>query len=112
MLNVVKKYLNSNKYYDQKELFEEAFLSHPNHPSLFAITDSLNHLAIENLAIKIPKEQFVELPASFLTIYKSEFVLLKKHESFISIENDKGRKQKLSSDEFLKDWNQIIVVIE
>lgn len=112
MLNIIKKYLNFNKYYDQKESFEEAFLSHPNYPSLFAITDSLNYLSIENLAIKIPKEQFVELPEYFLAIYNTELVLTKKEKSAVIIETEKGKKSQISSDEFLKGWNQIILAIE
>lgn len=112
MLNVVKKYLNLNNYHDQKELFEEAFLSHPNYPSLFAITDSLIHLSIDNLAVKIPKEQFIELPNSFMAIFKGDLVLVKKDASSIFVENEQGKKWSLSFEEFLKDWNQVIVVIE
>lgn len=112
MLNVLKKYLNINKYYDQKESFEESFLSHPNYPSLYAVTDTLSYLSIDNLAIKIPKDQFVELPESFLTIYKEELTLIKKENSSVLIENEKGSKLRISSDEFLKEWSQIIVVIE
>ena len=112
MLNIVKKYLNLNKYYNQEGLFEEAFLSHPNYPSLFAITDSLNYLSIQNLAIKIPKEQFVELPEYFLAIYNTELVLTKKENSVVITETEKGKKSQISSDEFLKGWNQIILAIE
>ncbi|WP_136667725.1 vitamin K epoxide reductase family protein [Flavobacterium sp. H122] len=112
MLHIVNKYLAINKYYDKKELFEEAFLSHPNYPSLFAVTDSLNYLTIENLAVKIPKEQFIELPESFLAVFKEELVLVYKEGSSVLIENEKGKKQNLSSDGFLKDWSQIIVVVE
>jgi uncharacterized membrane protein len=112
MLNLVKKYLEVNNYIDQKELFEEAFLSHPNYPSLFAITDSLSYLLIENLAVKIPKEQFVELPNSFMAIFKGDLVLVKKGASSILVENEQGKKLSLPFEEFLKDWNQVIVVIE
>lgn len=112
MLNIIKKYLNLNKYYDQRELFEEAFLSHPNYPSLYAVTDSLNYLSIDNLAVKVPKEQFVELPDIFLALYDSELVLTKKENSVVSIETEKGKKSRISSDEFLKGWNQIVLVVE
>lgn len=112
MLNTLKKYLNLNKYYDQKELFEEAFFSHPNYPSLFAVTDTLSYLSIDNLAIKIPKEQFAELPEYFLSIYKEELALIKKENSLVLVENEKGKRQIISSDEFLKEWSQIVVVIE
>ena len=53
MINIVKKYLSKNNYSHLKNDFEGYFLSHPNYPSLFAITDSLEMLAIENVALKI-----------------------------------------------------------
>ncbi len=112
MLHILKKYLILNRYYNQKDLFEDTFLSHPNYPSLYSVTDSLSYLSIENIALKIPKEQFVELPEFFLAIFKGELVLIKKTKSFVLTENQKGIKQRLSTNEFLKDWNQIIVVIE
>ncbi|WP_136667718.1 vitamin K epoxide reductase family protein [Flavobacterium sp. H122] len=112
MLNIIKKYLKLNKYYNQEELFEEAFLSHPNYPSLYAVTDSLNYVSIENLAVKIPKEQFSELPEIFTAVFKRELFLVTKEESSVLIEDDKGKKVKLSFDEFLSDWDQIILVVE
>ncbi|CAH0334482.1 hypothetical protein FVB9288_00065 [Flavobacterium sp. CECT 9288] len=111
MLNIIKKYLNLNKYYNQKELFEEAFLSHPNYPSLYAVTDTLSYLSIDNLAVKIPKEQFIELPEYFLTMHNGELVLTKKENSSVLIENEKGKRRIISSDEFLKEWSQIVVII-
>lgn len=111
MLNVVKKYLDINYYYDQKELFEESFLSHPNYPSLYAITDSLNYLSIDNIAAKIPKEQFVELPDLFLSFFEGELVLVRKNNSSVVIEKEKGNSVPLSSNEFLEKWNQVIVLI-
>jgi hypothetical protein len=77
-MHLVKKLLVQSKYSNTVENFEDLFSSHPNYPSLFAITDSLNILGIDNVAIKIPKEQFVELPEIFLTLYKSDLVLLRE----------------------------------
>ncbi|MFC7774530.1 vitamin K epoxide reductase family protein [Flavobacterium sp. GCM10027622] len=111
-MNLVKKLLIQNKYSNSIEEFEDLFSSHPNYPSLFAITDSLNHLGIDNVAIKIPKEQFVELPYIFLTLYDNELVLLLKYEEYVTVENEKGKKQKLSFNEFLSGWSQIIVAVE
>lgn len=112
MLNVVKKYLDISNYYDQKESFEEAFLSHPNYPSLYAITDSLQYLSIENIAAKIPKEQFVELPDLFLSFFQGELVLVRKKDSSVVIEKEQGNSESYSFNEFLEKWNQIIVLIE
>ena len=112
MVNVVTKYLEKNKHGSQKESFEDLFLSHPNYPSLFAITDSLTILGIENIAIKIPKEQFVELPDSFLAVFNQELVLVSKKSDTVSIETENGGRKNVTFNEFLAGWNEVIVVIE
>jgi uncharacterized membrane protein len=112
MVNLLKKYLHKNGYILQKEAFEDLFLSHPNYPSLFAFTDSLDVLSIENIAIKIPKEQFIELPENFLTIYKGDLVLITKNNQSIIIETEKAKKQKLTSDEFISGWEEVVIAVE
>ncbi|MET0759853.1 MAG: vitamin K epoxide reductase family protein [Flavobacterium sp.] len=112
MISLVQKYLEINRFSNQKEPFEELFLSHPNYPSVFAITDSLDMLSIENVAIKVPKEQLIELPDSFLAIFNQNLILVSKTSTSISIETKKGEKQNLSYNEFLTDWNGIIIAIE
>lgn len=112
MINIVKKYLEKNQYANLTGEFEELFLSHPNYPSVFAITDSLNVLSVENIAIKIPKEQFVELPDSFLAIFKQELVLVFKKQDSVVVETDKGKKESFTFNEFLTDWNEVVIAIE
>jgi uncharacterized membrane protein len=112
MISIVKKYLGLCDFSDQKEDFEDLFLSHPNYPSVFAITDSLDMLSIENIAIKVPKEQFVELPESFLAVFNDNMVFVSKTNTNVIIETEEGKQQKLSFNEFLTGWNEIILAIE
>lgn len=112
MIKLVNKYLVLNNYLDIKTEFEELYSSHPNYPSVFAITDSLNMLTIENIAIQIPKEQLIELPDVFLAFFESDLVLVIKNENSIVIENEKGTKTTLGIDCFSKGWNGIILAVE
>jgi uncharacterized membrane protein len=112
MVNLLKKYLHKNGYGNQKEVFEDLFLSHPNYPSIFAITDSLNVLSIENIAIKVPKEQFIDLPENFLAIYNNSIAFVTKTKSAIKIESEDIKHQKLSFNEFLMGWNEVVIAIE
>jgi uncharacterized membrane protein len=112
MIHLLKKYLQKNGYSNQKEVFEDLFLSHPNYPSIFAITDSLNVLSIENIAIKVPKEQFIDLPESFLAMYRGDIVFTKKTNQSVTIETDTAKKQKLTINEFLSGWNEVVIAIE
>ncbi|MFC7774523.1 vitamin K epoxide reductase family protein [Flavobacterium sp. GCM10027622] len=111
-MRLVKKLLIQSRYSNAVENFEDLFSSHPNYPSLYAITDSLTILGIDNLAIKIPKEQFVGLPEVFLTLYKRELILLFKENESVVMEDEKGKKTIMSIDEFLLDWDQIIIAVE
>lgn len=112
MISLVKKYLELTQFSEHKESFEDLFLSHPNYPSVYAVTDSLDGLSVENIAIKVPKEQLQELPNSFLALFNDDFVLVYRTEASIKIETDKGEKKNLTFNEFLSGWNGVILAIE
>ncbi|MDR6762056.1 putative membrane protein [Flavobacterium sp. 2755] len=112
MVRLVQKYLSINNFTDKKHEFEDLFQSHPDFPSLFAITDTLDLLSIENVAVKIQKEQFIELPDTFLAVYKQNVVLAAKNENIVQIDSENEGKKSLSFDEFAQDWDGIVVVVE
>lgn len=112
MKDLVKKYLHQNQFSHLVEDFEDVFQSHPNYPSLYAITDSLNLLSIENIAVKIPKEQIEELPQNFLAIYSNQLVLVNKKSKKISIENQESKSELLNYIDFLENWNGVILAVE
>ena len=112
MINLVEKYLERNNYSQEKLEFEDLFQSHPNFPSLFAITDSLALLSIPNKVDTIPKENFNELPDSFLAVFKQSLVLVSKTLSSIVFLNVKGEKKHLTFDEFIEGWSGLVIVIE
>lgn len=112
MLKLVQKFLQINRYSDIKNEFKDLFLSHPNYPSLFAITDSLDLLSIENAAVRVTKEQIVDLPQNFLAYFKDELILVEKIKSYVRISTIKKGTQKMTYEKFLLDWNGVIVAIE
>jgi len=112
MVNLVRKYLESNGFDYKGNDFKESYLSHPNYPSLYAVTDTLNLLQIENVAARIPKEQFIELPDCFLSMLDGEFALVNKKDASVEIETIKGNFLKLSFDDFLNRWNQLVIAVE
>lgn len=112
MILPIDLFLKINNYKKESFDFKDLFLSHPNYPSLYAITDTFNLLGIENIAAQVPKEQFLDLPNSFLAYYANEIVLIDKENALITIQKDKEGKKKISTDDFLKDWNGIVIAIE
>jgi hypothetical protein len=112
MSNIVKKYLEITNFSNSKKEFETLFLSHPNYPSIHAISDSLNFLFVENAVLKFSKTQLRELPSVFITSYCNELVLVIKTDVFIKIETENGNKKDLQLHEFLLEWDGVILVIE
>jgi uncharacterized membrane protein len=112
MIKLVKRLLEIHDYDHLKDEFEDLFLSHPNYPSLFAITDSLDLLSVENIAAKVAKEQLLDLPESFLAFFKEKLVLVYKTDTVIKIDDQNGVNQTVALDAFTSDWNGIIVAIE
>jgi uncharacterized membrane protein len=112
MLKLVQKFLQINRYSEIKNEFKDLFLSHPNYPSLFAITDSLDLLSVENAAVRVSKEQIVDLPSNFLAYFKDELILVEKAKNFVRINTIKKGSFKMPYEKFLLDWNGVIVAIE
>ena len=112
MLKLVQKFLQINRYSEIKNEFKDLFLSHPNYPSLFAITDSLDLLSIENAAVRVSKEQIVDLPSNFLAYFKDELILVEKAKNFVRINTIKKGIHKMPYEKFLLDWNGVVVAIE
>lgn len=111
MKAIIEKFLETNNYKNERVNFENLFLSHPNYPSLYAVTDTFDLLGIENVAAKVPKEQFSELPSSYLAVVNDEVVLVKNQKNTIIIEKQSEIK-KMATDEFLIQWNGVVVAID
>ncbi len=112
----LKKYFRKNHYYDLEEEILIQLESHPNFPSLYSIIDTFNFLEIENVAVKVEKEELENLPENFIAVVDSdtgkETVLTEKLKNKIRIEFSNGFKKVISELEFLTIWTGIVVVIE
>ena len=95
--------------------FEDALNSHPNYPSLLAITDSLTFIGIENIAAKVPFQHIEQLPNVFIIELDAENKTLnfleKLNDGFkILDENEKTRV--ISFSELENIWTGIVLIIE
>lgn len=111
---LVNKYLqkiNQNKIINS---FTDLCESHPNYPSLLAISDSLNTLKIENISASIPFQHFKELPNQFLTKLNhiEDFVLLQKSNEKFYIENEDLKSEQITLDNIEQNWNGFVFIIE
>lgn len=115
MISILKKYLEENQHTNLIEDFKENYFSHPNFPSLYSITDTLDLLGIENMAANIPKNQLENLPDQFVAFIKNKdfegFVLVKKHSDKIIYEAEDEKTHTISIDEFRDLWSGLILAI-
>src|SRR5690606_23651010 len=105
------KLLRKNNYSSIVNDFEESYMSHPNYPSLFAITDTLHLLKIENLAARISKEHFNELPSCFIAEVDKEWVFVERIKAGFSVHLEK-RKLSWNDSDFLARWTGSVVCVE
>jgi len=116
MLKLVKKYLNTNNYLPDIEEFDEYYNSHPDYPSLFAVTDTLNFFKIENIAAKVSPDHFDDLPEHFISIIETEegdqFVYITAKNKSIHYLDENSKSVSLTKQEFLARWKEIILVID
>lgn len=117
MFIVLEKFLKVHNFSKVISDFEDYYQSHPNYPSLFALTDTLSFLNIENVAARIEKNQLDELPESFLgyvsnDIQSVELALIHKQNELIEVTFEGKKTVKYSSDDFKVKWNGVVVAIE
>ncbi|HMI08121.1 MAG TPA: vitamin K epoxide reductase family protein [Flavobacterium sp.] len=112
MEHIIQKYLVLSQYGGYFASFENLYSSHPDYPSLFAATHSLELLSIENMAVKLPKESLIDLPVHFIAGYDGDMVLVSKMNEQIVVETEKGKKSLLSFADFAAKWDGIVLAIE
>src|SRR5690554_1654236 len=117
MQTLISQYLSLNKYESSYfDEFKENYLSHPDYPSLYAVTDSLELSGIETITASVPKEQLLNLPENFIaSLYineKNEFVLVSQNQDKIIYQDEKGKSKTISIEEFKNIWDGLILAIE
>ncbi|MEC4047851.1 vitamin K epoxide reductase family protein [Flavobacterium sp. SUN046] len=111
---LVGNYLIANGYFDEKNEFENLFLSHPNYPSLFALTDTLDLLGIENVVARVEKDLLMSLPKQFLSFVDKEenLALVQIKEQHVIVELNEKKKAIYTIDSFGDIWNAIVIAVE
>ncbi len=117
MIQLVQKFISDYKYRPEKEEFRDYFFSHPDFPSLYAVTDTMDYFGIDNLAAKINNEQLSELPNQFLTLISVDqqdvLVYVTQHnDKSVTYLDEKNLKKTIFLTDFITNWTQIVIVID
>jgi uncharacterized membrane protein len=95
-------------------------LEHPDHPTLFCISDILTRYGIENAAIQIAPDKLSEVPTPFITILTGKkktdnyFTVVKevKDQQVLFFDDQRSKWNKMPLEEFGKAWNRIVLMCE
>ena len=110
---LVNKYLKDINHNSIIEKYNDLYQSHPNYPSLLAVSDSLSFLDIENISANVPFQHFDKLPDRFLTKLNhiDDFILLTKYNNQYKIENNSSKVETISIETINENWNGLVFII-
>lgn len=106
------KYLTKNKISIDQIEFQFQYESHPDYPSLLALSDTLKFFKIDNGAFKISEDDLDQIPENFLAVIQKEG----ESEDFSNIQKVKEgfnvNEQYFSKEDFLKIFKNIVLIAE
>lgn len=114
--NYLFQYLEKEKISIDKEEFEFQVQSHPDYPSLLAISDTLSFFNIANIAARLDKNKIALLPNRFIVLLNEELTIPKlsfvekKGENYLVIVNKIAFL--ISKQELGERWANIVLLIE
>jgi len=110
-LNAVLQYLKKESIFIDETEFEYQYSSHPEYPSLLAVSDTLSFFKVYNMAFRISNVQLEELPKNFIAVLKQEnkdkFSYISKDESTFLVDGTKFSKEK-----FIIEFQNIVLLAE
>lgn len=114
LLNALISYFNAERIKVSQRELELQLFSHPDTPSLYAISETLDFLNIENVAAQIQQEQLGELPEHFVAFVDDPergtyFSHVQQNGSQVYLHSIKTR---MSKSEFTKKWNGVVLLAE
>ncbi|CCG52198.1 Probable transmembrane protein of unknown function [Flavobacterium indicum GPTSA100-9 = DSM 17447] len=116
MLNTIIAYLHRLGFNHKLNEFKNNYYSHPNYPSLLAITDSLNLVGIENVAANVPFNNINNLPNKFVAELvvnnKNDFFIIEKVDDEFFISNENFKRKQYSFQSLTVFWTGLILLVE
>lgn len=111
-------YLKKEQIKIDEDEFIFQFESHPDYPSLLAISDTLTFFNILNKALKVTLSEVELLPDAFIALLNSDngnpflSYLSRKGDSFICTNKDSDKSNIITKNELESKWGNIVFLIE
>lgn len=115
LLNTIHYYLEKNNADVDIEELKLQLFSHPDTPSLYAITETLKFLEIENMVGKIGEDVLEQIPENFLAVFESDRMrgmrYVEKRGDKFALRSSQGNERVVDKTDFLDIWNGIVLLI-
>ena len=99
-----------------KKYLEDNILSHPDHPSLLCISDTLEKYSMESLAVKVDVEKLKDLPLPCIVQLSDHggmfHVLTELSDKGVKYIDDEENTIAISKEDFLKKWTGVCLLAE
>ncbi|WP_026808950.1 vitamin K epoxide reductase family protein [Arenibacter latericius] len=99
-----------------EDFIEDCIQSHPDHPSLLCISNTLDRYGVENLALKVDETKLAQLPLPCIVQLSDHGGLFRVLTGFSGDKaiyvGDRGKPIKLPKEEFLDRWSGVCLVAE
>ncbi len=112
MTGIAIEYLIENGYADKIDHFIDNYKSHPDYPSLNALSETLTQIDIKNIVFRVNFQEFNDLPDIFLGIIDDNLSIIKKGIDEVIIKREDDEIVQLSNDDFFLKWNGVVILID
>lgn len=115
-IDFIFRYLNKERIKIDKDEFNLQFNSHPDYPSLLAISDTLRFFNVRNAAIKVETSEIALLPNRFIARLRDKedqylTFVEKKGDAYLYAASD-DRDNTITADEFKTLFGNIVLLAE
>lgn len=116
-INTSRKILELLKIKYTSKYLKDSILSHPDHPSLLAISDTFNRYNINNEAIKIGQDKFSYLPLPCIVQVSVRgttffYTLIKITDAKVIFYDQENKLKQETKEDLLKKWTGICLLAE
>ena len=110
---LIYKYLRKNNYFVSKKKLKLQLLSHPEYPSIKAVTDTLDDFDVDNIAVSLPVDSIHNLPDTFLAVMKDgEISLVNRQNAEVKRYSQTLQTINHSLAEFQNQWTGTVLAVE
>lgn len=114
LFNALITYFKAEKIKVSQSELELQLFSHPHTPSLYAVSETLDFLKIENVAAQIEPSQLDQLPEHFIAFIEED----ENRQYFSHVQQNgnqvylHGEKEVITKQNFNEKWNGIVLLAE